>query len=155
MKKIMIVGVMIVASLNGCFAMKYHTEIQESDFNNLMIRDEESLVNRHADQCNNYPHFEALVEAIYNKDEKTALELIAVMMQEQLNQQDYVGRTPLMIAIKQGQEVIALALVEAMNQEGLLLSDVECLTAVSYAYHHSMENVSRAIEQKINIISKK
>ena len=149
MKKIMIVGVMIVASLNGCFAMKYHTEIQESDFNNLMIRDEESLVNRHADQCNNYPRFKALVEAIYNKDTQTALELIAVMTQEELNVDDYGRRTPLIIAIEQGQEVIALALVEAMDNEGLLTPQYEGILLLDLAGCYKMFAVVEAINFKL------
>lgn len=149
MKYMMIVGAMIVASMNGCFAMKYHTEIQESDYNNLMTRDEESLVERRADYYP-YPYFEVLVEAIYNKDEKAALAFIAVMMQEQLNQQDYVGRTPLMIAIEQGQEAIALALVEAMNSGGLLISQDEGGCALSFACGYKMDAVVDAINLKLH-----
>jgi len=75
------------------------------------------------------------------------------MTQEELNVRNYIRQTSLIIAIEQGQETIALALVNAMNQEGLLLSDMECVTALSYAHHYGMSSVVQAIKNKINTIN--
>ena len=161
MKYMMIASAMVMLSMNGCFAMKYHlNEKSEIQMTNGFRGEEDPAQDYDSnpfqdrkDQFDYYPNFKALVEAIYNKDTQTALELIAVMTQEELNVDDYGRRTPLMIAIEQGQETIALALVNAMDNEGLFLSDMECVTALSYAYHYGMKNVAHAIEQKINSVS--
>ena len=119
-------------------------DIQEDDFNNLMICDEQALADR-VDQFILYSRFAKLVEAINSKNEKTAIKLILTMTQEELNVQDYVGRTPLRIAIEKGQEDIAYLLARVMNKEGLELRDMEGVTALDDAYRQGISKVSDAI----------
>ena len=161
MFKIIILPVMVLCTTTyGCFAMKYylndgneinHISGYRPTVEPLPDVDAISLQDPMKSCFDRYPRYKALWQAIHSHDSHIALELIGTMTQEELNIDDCVGRTLLMIAIEELQETIAFALVEAMNEECLRLCDMEMCDALNYAYHYNMTNVKNAIEQKLRV----
>lgn len=99
-----------------------------------------------------YPeYFKKLIFYIKSGHIASASELINTLSQEQLNFQDCVRRTALMIAIEHRQEEIALSLVNKMNERGLLQVDAEWCNAYTYATSncYDMPVVAHAIDERL------